>query len=248
MLGKWFRRKEPDVEQPETDRDALLTAAVAEQRAKNPLAGAQVAGKDILARLMDVSRDERGVHVETLFMALGAVAGFACQISVRAIAAAEGREPPFTIATTADGRSVYFGDALNAPLAEDRYSVWSLAAAAVETSGAPLPDLHELFGHVAKTVGSAEFGRPRYPEGTGSATLPEAVVRDFWPVIADVLGRFCGAPGEWPVAGGLAIQEAIELARSAIAPDTACRIAMETAIAMSKIDPSEVGISVPRTA
>lgn len=242
MLGKWFNRKQPAAAPTAADKQMLLADAVAEQRQRAPLAGAQVAAKEILGRAMDGSRDERGVHVETLFMALGALAGFACQMSVRAVAAQEQRAPAFTIATTTDGHNRYFGDALNAPLAEEQYSVWSLAAAGVQTSGGTLPDLHEIFRHVVATVGTPEFGRPRFPEGTGTNEVPETIIRTMWPSLLSMLQQFCGAPPEWPIACGIAIQDAIGLASSAIAPGTACQIAMETAVAMSKIDPAEVGV------
>jgi hypothetical protein len=245
MLGKWFRR---DAQRGSTgeDRDTVLAAAVADERRRKPLAGAQVASKEILGRVMEGSRSDRGVHVESLFMALGALAGFACQMSLRAVAQAGEQQLPFTVVTTADQRTLYFGDALNAPLAEEEYSVWGLAAAGVVRSGAEPPDLGDIFRHVVETVGTPEFGRPRYPEGTGSATVPETVIRDMWPDLLTLTTRYCGAPNEWPIAFGLAIQEAIGLAQAAILPSAACRIAMEAAVAMSKIDPVEVGIAIGR--
>ncbi|WP_442681220.1 hypothetical protein ACSBM8_08655 [Sphingomonas sp. ASY06-1R] len=242
MLGKWFNRKATAAAPSASDKQAMLADAVAERRKHVPLAGAQVAAKEVLNRAMDGSRDERGVHVETLFMALGALAGFACQMSVRAVAAQENRAPAFTIATTIDGQNRFFGDALNAPLAEEQYSVWSLAAAGVQTAGGTLPDLHEIFGHVAATVGTPAFGRPRFPDGTGTNEVPETIIASMWPSLLPMLQQFCGAPPEWPIACGIAIQEAIALAGGAIAPGTACQIAMETAVAMSKIDPAEVGV------
>ena len=244
MLGKWFKRQDTPSQPSEADKQALLAAAVAKERAQKPLAGAQLCAKEILNRVMEGSRTEQGVHVETLFMALGALAGFACQMSVRAVAVQEGREPAFTVATTTDGHIRYFGDALNAPLAEEQYSVWALAAAGVETAGGTLPDMHDIFRHVAATVGTPDFGRPRFPEGTGTGQAPETIIREMWPHLMPMLLQYCGAPPEWPIACGIAIQEAIGLASAAIAPGVACQIAMETAVAMSKIDPAEAGVAV----
>ena len=71
------------------------------------IARARAASSVVLTTVMQALRDDRGIHLESLFCALGAVAGCACQASVRAEALAAGEHPDsrFEVATTADGKS-----------------------------------------------------------------------------------------------------------------------------------------------
>lgn len=140
-----------------------MVNAIQQQKKSDPFMGAKIAGKEILARLINGMRDERGVHSESLCCALGSLAGYACQASLRAQSIAKGQVPDagFAIATARDGRKYYFGDPLNKLVAEDKYSVWSMAAGAAQAAGATqLPDLEGIFRHVAETVGGDAFGQP----------------------------------------------------------------------------------------
>lgn len=220
---------------------ASLLKALAEQRSADPLVGAKIAGKEILTRLLNGMKSERGVHVESLLTALGAIAGFACQMGVRAESETKGVAPPFTVVTTSDGRNLYYGDALNAPLAEGRYSIWSLCAGAAQHLGAQLPDVREIFQHATASAGTPAFGTPRFPGEGRAGDLPINYVRAIWPSVRTILAELCFGPSEWPIAAGLAAQEAILMAKATIDPGAAVKIVMESAIPMSKIDPREVG-------
>lgn len=221
-------------------RKAALLKAIAEQREKDPLIGAKIAGKEMLNRLLVAMKNEKGVHAESLLTALGALAGFSCQMGVRA----GGGGAQLTVATTKDGRRFFFGDALNAPLAESPYSVWALCAGMAQHLGAPLPDLDEIFQHVSRTIGSEDFGVPRFPGEGRAADLPINYVRAIWPNVLPLLSELCAGPAEWHIATGLAAQEAIGATKGVINPSWAVKIVMECAIPMSKLDPSEVGMAV----
>jgi len=222
--------------------DAMTQAterAIAEQQKTDPLMKVKIGGKEIFQRIAGVLKGERGVHAESLLALLGALAGYACQFSVREQNLKSGAKSPvsgLTIATGADGRKYYFGDALNRPLAEDRYSVWSLTAGTVEQLGKPLPDLVDIFKHATATVGSAEFGIPRLPEGHRAGDLPINYLRAIWPKILPVAQRFCDEPAHLPMVFGLAIQNAILMAKDVIDPTLAGTIALECAVPMSKVD------------
>jgi hypothetical protein len=54
-----------------------------EKRKDDPLIGAKVGAKDILDRLLNSMKDPKGVHIETLLCALGAMAGYSCQAGLR---------------------------------------------------------------------------------------------------------------------------------------------------------------------
>jgi hypothetical protein len=201
-------------------------------------AGAREASRELLGFVMSSLKDERGIHLESLYCALGAVAGHACQASVSAAATAAGKAPDalFEVATTTDGGRYYFGDALNRPLAEDRISLWSLVAGAAAHDGAKqLPDLADIFRHNSAVLGSEQFGVPRLPPEHPVHARPIEYARKLWPEVLPIVTKLAGEPRLWPVSVGLAIQEVMEQAGAQLAPGMVARIVMESAIPVSKI-------------
>jgi hypothetical protein len=63
------------------DGEVALLEVIANGKASDPLIGAKVAGKEVLHRLIRAMTNEKGVQVESLFTALGALAGFSCQMA-----------------------------------------------------------------------------------------------------------------------------------------------------------------------
>jgi hypothetical protein len=216
-----------------------LVQRIAEMSGKDPLIGAKVGGKEVLERMLEAMQTERGVHVESTLGALGALAGYACQASVRARARAEGLDETalFTQAQCADGKVYFFGDELNRPLAEDQYSVWSIAAGGAQAAGCKdiaAPD--DVFAHVAATVGSPEFGLPRLTPEHPMHDTPINYVEALWPEVFRLASKFCPDPEHWPVLLGLAIQDLMLQAQGVLNPCLALHIVTECAIPMSKID------------
>ncbi len=197
--------------------------------------------------LMQCANSERGVHVESMIAMLGALAGTACQIAARhALLNGPGQwGTPWAVATGADGASYFFGDAINHYLLEDRYSFWSLAAGAVAALGEEVPDVIPVVQHVSATVGSGEFGRIRFPEGTSADGAPADYVRHLFPDVQENFGRLGLDPTEWPTAFGLAAQDFLKMARDVVAPPVALLVLMECAIVMAKVDPAPLGLSAP---
>lgn len=219
--------------------EAELVQRIAEMSGQDPLIGARVGGKEVLERLMDAMQTERGVHIESLLGALGALGGYACQASVRARARAEGLEETARLARAqcADGKVYFFGDDLNRPLAEDEYSVWGIAAGGAQAAGCrEIPQPDDVFAHAAATVGSEQFGLPRLPPDHPMHDTPLAYLEAFWPEVFRLASKFCPDPAHWPVLLGLAIQELILQARGVIDPCLALQIVMECAVPTSKID------------
>ena len=250
MFGKFFKKKgTTDAARsvpPDTDpvADALFRA-IAEQKKEDPLVGLKIGGKEVLAHLMGAMKSERGVHIESLLSILGSLAGFSCQMSIRAELQGTpeaATAKPFVVLGGANGKKYFFGDALNRPLAESQYSIWGLTGGAAQHLGCKdLPDLNEVFKHVAGTVGTEGFGIPRIPENHRPSDLPINYVKAVWPKLLPIASRFCDKPSEWPILFGLAIQEAMYQSKGVIDPKLAMSIVMESAIPMSKIDPAEVG-------
>lgn len=225
LLGK--RRAEAPAERPRS------TEPPAEA-----FTGARHASREVLGLVMEALKDQRGIHLESLFCALGALAGRACQESVRARALAEGKSADalFDVVTTRDGQKFYFGDALNQPLAEDRVSLWSLMAGAAAHDGAKdLPDLGEIFAYSARALGTAQFGVPRLPPEHPVQGQPLDYSRKLWPAVRPVVAEYAGEPRMWPVAIGLACQELMAQTRGNIPPGVVVRIVMESAVPVSKV-------------
>ena len=219
-------------------KEAAIQAGINKQKQSDPLIAEKIAGKEIIAQLLATMKNEKGVHAESLFCALGALAGYACQASVRAQALAQGLEPdaPFIVVKTKDEQQYYYlGDALNAAVAEGHLSIWNLAAGAAQHAGAKsLTNTMEIFDRVSKSLGTADFGKPKYP-GNPANDLPINYLNSFWALYLPHVRKRVGAPTLWPVAFAFAIQEAIAMAKDTVAPETALTIVMEAAIPMSKV-------------
>ncbi len=229
---------------PEHIIEETLQRAIAEQKKKDPLVGVKIGSRELTNYLLDALKDEQGVHIESILSLLGALAGFACQIAARNhLEEATGEIPDneFVAVGTDSGQTFFFGDAINRPLAEDEYSIWSLAAGAAQHLGCEdLPDIDDIFRHVAATVGTEDFGLPRIPDDHRPMDTPLNFLKFVWPRVFPLVEKFCETPAEWPILFGLAVQEIVILGKEAIDPGLAVMIVMESAIPMSKIDPGEI--------
>lgn len=218
---------------------AALMKVIEKQRKTDPLIGAKIGSKEINRRLFDAMKTEKGVHIESILCALSALAGYACQASLRVQALEKGMSEvtALVVIDTANGKKYFFGDPLNQLLVESKYSVWSLAAGAAQHNGcSQLPDINDIFRHVTTTVGNDNFGIPRLPDKHQPSDTPVNYLKALWPHLLPVIKQFCPTPSEWPILYGLAIQEVIDMAKGIITPDLALTIVMESAIPMSKID------------
>jgi hypothetical protein len=216
---------------------------------------------------------ERGVHAETLLVSTGALAGFAAQnaafrsigppgtpITNRAIVIAE-----------AGGEQYYFGDRINGYLVrqsgEYAYPLWGfIAAAALEAGMADkdMPDVRELFAHAAKTIGTPDFGIPRAPKEHPTHLTPRKALETFWPRTKELLsnadgvlvkglsglesepeGRTSVPEAHWPLVMALVARGFILKTKDILEPRLALTLVMESAIAMSKIDPKTIPQTIP---
>ncbi len=222
------------------EQRAAQQAVLERQKQSDPLIGLKMGAREVNNALIQGMRTSKGVHIESYLTALGALAGYACQMSVRETTRARGlttEENHLLVATDGpDGKRYFFGDALNKPLAEGPYSIWALAAGGAQKMGGKLPDIGEIFQHVSSTVGSREFGVPRLPEDRQPSERPLDYVRALWPALLPVARPFCETAAEWPILFAIAIQESIFMAKDVIEPGLAVTVVMESAVPMSKVD------------
>lgn len=219
--------------------DAALQAVIAERKKEDPLFGLKVSARELVVQLVASIKTDKGIHIESLLTALGALAGYACQMSVREEWVNSGKLPEheaFVVRIGADGRKYYFGKLVTKPLVENPYSLWSLAAGAARESGSTeLPDLLAIFKHVAGTVGNEQFGIPNVPEQHKAGDLPVNYVKNLWPKFTPVITMFADSPADWPIVMAIAAQQIIEMANKVIDSKTAVTIVMESAIPMSGV-------------
>lgn len=219
---------------------AAVRRAIAAQKKQDPLIGIKVGAKEMVGWMFNVLRNPKGVHVESLLCALGALGGYACQAGVRTEHVLINRQPEnkvFIIVGTGDGKNYYYGDLLNKPLLEDTYSIWSMAGGAAQQLGAQtLVDIHEIVKHVTSTVGTPAFGVPRVPGQHRPGMLPIEILKALWPKAMPILKEYCDGPGQWPLLCAAAIQQAMLMSKGALDPLTALALVMESAIPMSKVD------------
>lgn len=220
-------------------REAAIIRGVLKAESEQPLSAAAFAAKEISRHVLAALKNERGVHAESAFGVLGALAGYACQAAVRAQHDASGISSPLPLndILTADGRHFFFGDALNAPLAQSQLSVWSLAAAGAQQAGCQdILDIGEVFAAAAKDIGGPEFGIPRVPVQHRPGVTIEQTLKALWPKLQPLVQKVCLDPTHWPIAYSLAIQEFFRSTKGVLDPGLALRIVMETAVPSSKLD------------
>ena len=213
--------------------EASLLERVREMSPSDPLIGAKIGGKELASRLIEAMKSDHGVHVESLMCAAGALAGYSCQAAVRAKNRSQGIDEfaGLTVASTKDGKTFLFGDPINKYVAEGELSVWSIAAGGAQACGCTsFVDVNDIFAHVAKTVGAADFGVPRVPDGHPVHEQPFAYLVRLWPLFFPMINRFCPQPEHWSVAFSLSIQELLLQTKAALDPCVALRVVMESAI------------------
>lgn len=192
----------------------------------------QTAGAAVLDQLLPTLTTPRGAHLESVAVALGALAGRACQGAVLGGSNPAYAQLSLLVVTGANGHRYYYGDAINAPLAESDESVWNIVAAAAVHLGGTLPDLNELFAHAAAVVGTDEFGVPRYAEGTFSE--PPLSFLPLWDQFLPTVSKGT-TPSEYPQVYAVALGDLFAMVAGQFDLEPLIRIAMDSAIAMAKL-------------
>jgi hypothetical protein len=167
------------------------------------------------------------------------------------------------VANAKSGEAFYFGDLINgyiAPQPTNDYSLWNfVAAAAIEAGLAPaeLPDYREMFRFTAQSVGTPEFGVPRITGEHQPQLAPRAALNLFWPRARFILTREDGPgpakgrhvpPQYWALVIDLVARQFVLMSKGALDLKVGLALLMESAIAMSKVDPKTVPQVMPTPA
>jgi hypothetical protein len=209
----------------------------------------EVVGRTIAAMLMakEIKRGGR-IHVETILTEIGALAGFAAQMSIRkSMIEPQQLDPNEILAevVTRNGEKYYFSDSLNwilfENLAQPPYSIWAYVLDVVPQASRPLlPEMADIVSHAARTIGTARFGVPRLPPENMPHKAPRAALVEHWPLVQQELASSRRGPAEWPYDLAFAAQWQMLTSRDRLALPLAAKIIMEAAIPMSKVDPRTV--------
>jgi hypothetical protein len=206
-------------------------------------------GRSIAAVLMAKQIKRVGqIHPETILTEIGALAGFAAQISIRrAIIAPQQLDPDSILVEVVSkgGEKFYFSELLNwmlfENLAKPPYSIWAYLLAAVpEPVRLRLPDITEIVSNAARTVGTRRYGIPRVPPAHMPHKLPREALDEHWRMVQQEFMASKRDPREWPYDLAFAAQWQMLTSREQVALPLAAQLVMEAAIPMSKIDPAGV--------
>jgi hypothetical protein len=208
-----------------------------------------VVGRTIAAMLMarEIKRGGR-IHVETVLTEIGALAGFAAQMSIRkSIIEPQQLDPNEILAevATRNGEKYYFSDSLNwilfENLAQPPYSIWAYVRDVVpQASQGLLPDIADIVSHAARSIGTARFGVPRLASEHMPHKIPRVAIAEHWPLVQQELAATGRAPADWPYDLAAAAQWQMPTSRDRLALPLSAKIIMEAAIPMSKVDPRTV--------
>jgi hypothetical protein len=209
----------------------------------------EAVGRSIAAVLMAKQiRQAGGIHAETILTEIGALAGFAAQMSIRkGIIEPQQLDPNAVLVevVTRNGEKYYFSDLLNwvvfENLTQAPYSIWTYVSDVVpQAERALLPEMSDIVSHAARTIGSGRFGVPRLPPEHMPQMAPRIALDEDWRL---ALREFEGSgrdPPEWPYDLAFAAQWQMLTSRDRLGLPLAAKIVMEAAIPMSKVDPRTV--------
>jgi hypothetical protein len=209
----------------------------------------EVIGRSIAATLMARHiRQWNHIHAETILTEIGALAGFAAQISIRKSIIEPQHLDPDTVlieAITKNDERYYFSDLLNLLLFENvsrpPYSIWAYLVDAVPREAhVLLPEMEELVSRTARTIGTPAFGLPRLPADRMPRKLPRAALNELWPLIQQELSQSRRDAAEWPYDLAFAARWQMRANAAMVPLPLAVTIVMEAAVPMSKVDPRTV--------
>jgi hypothetical protein len=205
------------------------------------------------------------IHAETLFVALGALVGFAAQNAALEAAATATHfhvtvpEHSLVIATTKHNERLFYGDWINLHLVNEGASKFPLdgflSAYLIQAgvAASDLPNYTEMFCHVTETVGNVDFGTVRAPEGHESHNTPAEALKLLWLFCRGILQlpldrqikncTFKEPPlkdSHWPVVLSYVTTQFFKFAKDVLDPRIAYALTMESAIIASKTDPDFV--------
>jgi hypothetical protein len=168
------------------------------------------------------------------------------------------------LVTAKSGERYQFGDLINGYLVKQattvNYHLFGILAAAAAQNGVKyddLPDPIPMFRHASQTVGTPEYGILHPPKPLDPQLTPRQALDKFWPRVKFIFERTDGQgivepakgrsvrPEYWPLITALVARQFLLMARDTLDPRAGVGLIMESAIVMSKVDPTTVPQTEP---
>lgn len=197
---------------------------------------------------------EGRVHPQTCLAAIGAIAGFAAQRALIEYLQESGDEVmqrALRTAKTRTGCEYYFGEPLNRMLiaasdAESNQRLWPILTFGAIRAGLPpsgVPDVSEMFAHVASTMVGKDEGWPSVEAQHQPRMNGKVLLEIVWPL---ALTSFIARPPytkspvalptrHWPAIAGRVAGAVIQRMAKTVPARVALTLVMETAIYASKV-------------
>lgn len=178
----------------------------------------------VAAMLMATLRTPQGVDVKFPLLYASGLAGHACRQAVKALGG------QVAVITTKDGKTYYYGDAVNKYLMEDHLSVLSFVNAVCHLKE------EQVTGIAVEMTNS--LGTDRFNIWNMTPESVYSQIKECWDGIFDnMTRRFCKDPSEWPILFGITTQMILQKALQAGAgEEEAGLMAMQCAYVISKMD------------
>lgn len=211
--------------------------------AEVPLQRPQLAGRILFDLVCKLISGERGVRIEDALAVLASNGGYACIVATLAALAEAGRTPQsvgMIEVGAKDGNRYYFGDMPNTALWEHPESLLSLALGAAQDCGATVSRemVEQAMSRTASAIGGPDFGVVHVDDPHKPGIDPIEYVRHGWPKLEEAMYFYEVPCGQWPMAFGFALQQAIVAGKQALDPTIAAKICVDCAIPMAKLDPA----------
>ncbi len=226
---------------------APLQPVGAAQIAPDAMARLHIVSQDVTTKILELTCDSKGLHMEAAIGILGALAGFSTSYAMvtRLVEGAlEAKPPEAVIARLKSGDYIVFGEFITRKLVEGediaghRLSLLHVIYEKAEHLAKVEPlDTEDLFARVAKTIGTPVFGVPDMPESCPLDELPETYVTNLFPGFLPILEEYDLPVDHYHLAFGLSAQAVMQIGKDIVSPGLSAKLFMECAVPMSYLDP-----------
>ena len=196
-----------------------------------------IKGSDALVqRLVSAMSVDGQIHAESVISAMGCLAGYACQADVRSefiVSGAASENDVFDIFSDKNGKHYYFGELTDKLLIGDGYSLLAMLGM-LKTA---MPDIEEIMRFVSSNAGSESFGKVR------SCAVGEdmcSYLKNLWQPMCALAIPYCEKSELHIVFGAALTKLILTLSKQGVDTKEAVRIAMESAVSMSRVDIGEI--------
>ena len=208
----------------------------------------------LVQKIMDATRDkDHRVHAETLLVRTGALAGAAAlyHASVMDMSPFKTTEDMTRILSSAEGEEKFRKSIkLISLLAGDRghLSVSRIVNGGALFAGATtICDPNKVLPRVEASLGTARFGIPEVVPQHAPHELPRVAVARLWPQTKAFLQSAQRDPSRWMLDLAAAAQIFQLRAKAVLAPDIAANLVLQSAVAMSFLDPTDIDLPQAHT-